>query len=344
MEYWPPFAVLFTAFTLQAVWDNKNTLPPRRSPRPGEKRESVSTKPEQIGRSKDKADEASWRALHIVLVVILLIGALFYNLRTARTKISSVTTDPDHYRAGAEWLRTNVPPGSLIYDVNWSDFPKLFFYDAGHSYVSGLDAIYLQDQHPELARLNDRLSSGLEVDPATAIRSLFAATNPGGVSYLFVGDLPTPPASGWFGYMMKTGQFKKVYSDHECVILQLLDTVESTTPSALVSPQQKSTWNTPDQRKTAADEVHRRFGDDIYGTAEEDFEGAPALVVHNKHATEEWATSLLETDGASIRGEALWQLGFRKYVVTNGKHGWVADVEGNEKYRAHFNDGPEPEK
>jgi len=314
------------------------------SPLSGEKTKPASAEQERIRRSKHKAEEGSWQALHILLIVILLVAGLLYNLQTARAKITSVTTDPDHYRAGAEWLRANVAPGSLIYDVNWSDFPKLFFYDTSHSYVSGLDAIYLQDQHPELARLNDRLSSGQEGDPAAAIRSLFAASNPGGVSYLFVGDLPAPPVSGWFGYMMKTGQFKKVYSDHECVILQLLDRAEGAAASAPVSTQPKSTWNTPDQRKTAAAEVHRRFGGDIFGTDEEDFEGAPALVIHNKHATEEWATSLLETDGASIREEALWQLGFRKYVVTNGKHGWVADVEGNEKYRAHFNDGPEPEK
>jgi hypothetical protein len=35
-----------------------------------------------------------------------------------------------------EMRRNNVPPGTLIYDVNWSDFPKLFFYDARHNYVS----------------------------------------------------------------------------------------------------------------------------------------------------------------------------------------------------------------
>jgi hypothetical protein len=340
MEYWPPFAVLFAAFTLQAAWDDKSTLLRRR----GEKLEPVAAKRKQVVPSKYKAGETPWWAPHIILIVIFLVPALVYNLHTARTKISSVTTDPDHYRAGAEWLHANVAAGSLIYDVNWSDFPKLFFYDAGHSYVSGLDAIYLRDRHPELARLNERLSSGQESDPATAIRALFEASNPGGVKYLFVGDLPAPPAPGWFGYMMKTGHFKKVYSDNECVILQLLDTAESIAASAPLSPQQKSKWDTQGQRKTAAEEVHRRFGGDIYGTAEEDFEGVPALFVHNKHATEDWAKALFETDAASIREEALWQLGFRKYVVTNGAHGWVAEVEGNEKYRAHFSDGAGPEK
>jgi hypothetical protein len=328
MEYWPPFAVLFAAFTLQAVWDNIINLSSHASPHTG-------------GNSRPVSSEGSRIAAYVVVIVILLVAALLYNLHTTRTKITGVTTDPEHYRAGAEWLRTNVAPGSLIYDVNWSDFPKLFFYDTGHSYVSGLDAIYLQDQHPELARLNNRLSSGEEGDPATAIRSLFAASNPGGVSYLFVGDDPAPPVPEWFRYMMKTGKFKRVYADKECVILQVLDNAESTASSEPVSPQQKSKWDTPDQRKTAAAEVHRRFGGNIYGTDEEDFEGTPALVVHNKNATGGWAKKLFDADLASIKSEALWQLGFRKYVVTNGVHAWVAEVKGNEKYRANFSDNPE---
>jgi hypothetical protein len=334
MEYWPPFAVLFAAFTLQAVWESSFA---------GENSQPVTAELKKAKRPKHKADEATASALYIGMVVILLVAALVYNLHTTRAKITTITTDPEHYRAGAEWLRSNVPPGSLIYDVNWSDFPKLFFYDTDHSYVSGLDAIYLQDQHPELALLNKRLSSGEEGDPAGAIQSLFAASNPGGVSYLFVGDDPNPPAPEWFRYMRKTGRFKSVYADKECVILQVLDNPESTASAAPV-PQQKSQWDTPEQRKTAAAEVHRRFGGEIYGTADENFEGAPALVVHNKHATEDWAKKLFEQDMASIRGEALWQLGFRKYVVTNEAHGWVAAVEGNEKFRTQFNEGPEPQK
>lgn len=331
MEYWPPFAVLFAAFTIQSAWDAKRSLP---IPPP---RGMVSAGAEA------GPDETRKKVLYVGLIAILLAGALAYNLHTARMKLATVTADRDHYQAGAEWLASHVAPGALIYDVNWSDFPKLFFYDPSHGYVSGLDSLYLQDQHPELARLNDRLSSGQESDPAGAIRSLFAASN---VNYLFVGDLPAPPAAEWFRYMMKTGRFKRVYADKECVILQVLDHPEDTapTPTPQASPQLKSKWDTADQRKAAAAQVHRRFGGDIYGTVEENFEGSPALIVHNKKATEEWAKKLFRTDSMSVTEEALWQLGFRKYVVSTGEHGWVMDVEGNPKFRSQFSGQPEPEK
>jgi hypothetical protein len=111
----------------------------------------------------------------------------------------------------------------LIYDVNWSDFPKLFFYDTSHNYVSGLDSLYLFDQHPELAQLNERLSRGEEKDPAAAIQSLFKASNPSGVSYIFVGDSPSPPSPEWLHYIMRARKLQTVYGDNECMILQLLD-------------------------------------------------------------------------------------------------------------------------
>jgi len=314
MEYWPPFAVLFVAFTLQALWEKRT------------------------------AAEGRGKTVSMVLIVVLLAAGLIYNLRAARMTIANDSINADHYEAGAAWLRSNVPPGALIYDVNWSDFPKLFFYDTTHNYVSGLDSIYLQGQHPELEELNNRLSTGQEEDPAGAMRTLFAAASPGGVRYLFVGDNPSPPSVAWFRYIMRTGQFKKVYDDKECVILQLLDAEASTASPGPVAPEQKSKWNTPDQRKNAAAEVHRRFGGLVYGTDEENFQGAPALVVHNYNADEDWANDLFEKDSASVAGEALWQLGFRKYVVTNGDHYWMIDIEGNEKFRSQFNEGPTPKK
>jgi hypothetical protein len=338
VEYWPPFAVLFAAFTLQAAWDNKPMLSSDPLRPSGENLQPVPAELEPVGGSG-----LIRRALFISLIVILLGADSFYNLNAARLRITDVTKGPNYYQAGAAWLLANVPPGSLIFDVNWGDFPKLFFYDTSHSYVGGLDAIYLRDKHSEIARLDDRLSSGEEQDPAAAIRSLFAAANPGGLSYLFVGNHPAPPRPEWFGYMMESGKVKRVYQDKECAILQVLDNPESAAPSTALSPQQRGKWDTPEQRKAAAAQVHRRFGGDIYGTVE-DVGGVPTLVVHNKNATAEWAQKLFEKDMGSEAGEALWQFGFGKYAVSNGTQGWLANVEGNEEYRSLFKDSPEPGK
>ena len=349
VEYWPPFAVLFAAFTLQAARDSKSN----RLSLQVENLEPIPLEPEPVEDPQHQVSGALMRSMFIGLIVILLGADAFYNLNAARLRITDVTRAPNYYRAGAGWLLANVAPGSLIFDVNWGDFPKLFFYDTTHSYVGGLDAIYLRDKHPEFARLDDRLSGGQEQDPAAAIRSLFATVSPGAPTYLFVGNSPAPPRPEWFRYMMRLGKVKQVYADTECSILQVLDNPvpensENQAPSPAVSQEpessgQRGKWNTPEQRKLAAAQVHRRFGDDIYGTVD-DVGGVPTLVIHNKNATAEWAKNLFDKDLASAAGEALWQFGFGKYAVTNGTHGWIAKVEGNEQYRNLFKDSPGPGK
>ena len=76
-----------------------------------------------------------------------------------------------------EMRRNNVPPGTLIYDVNWSDFPSCFSTMLATT-MSQAFSLYLFDQHPELAQLNERLSRQKEEDPPGAIQSLFRATTP----------------------------------------------------------------------------------------------------------------------------------------------------------------------
>jgi hypothetical protein len=209
MEYWPPFAVLFAAFTVQTVWDSKNA----RSLTESDGVEgSINNRHAQFGKGPD-----------VTVIAVVLTVLSFYSLHTSKVIIDRVTVGPDRYREGAEWLRNNLPPGTLIYDVNWSDFPKLFFYDTSHNYVSGLDPLYLFDQHPELAKLNERLSRREEEDPAAAIQSLFRAADPAGLSYIFVGSTPAPPSSEWLSYIKKTGKFQTVYEDNECMILHVLD-------------------------------------------------------------------------------------------------------------------------
>jgi len=320
LEYWPPFAILFAAFTLETVWSNQSVVS---SP-------LAEKNPEEDVASLNQSEGLPWKTLGFIAV--LLSAVLAYNLRTARTSIIAATKPAGHYQAATNWMHANIPPDALIYNFNWSDFPKLFFYDTSHRYVSGLDPIYLLDQHPELSRLDDRLSHGSEPNPAAAISTQFAAVDPSGVSYLFIGDYPTPPPPEWFRYIMAAGQFAIIYRDSDCVILQVLYRPPSQGPVEEIRQ-----LDSPDQRRALLPEVQRRFKKgNIFGTDEENWKGGPALVIHNQQATQEWANRLFTNDANSISGEELWQLGFHFYVVTNGKDAWVTEVKGNPKYRSAF--------
>jgi hypothetical protein len=338
MEYWPPFAVLFVAFTLESVWEVGTAgLNPLNFDAKGLE---SNAKHDEEHEEESIAASIPWQVAAIGLLL-------------ARTKIVELTVDPDHYRAGAEWMRANIPPGALIYDVNWTDFPKLFFYDTQLSYVSGLDSIYLAARHPELQALTDRLSARSEPDPAGAIRTLFSRASNPSVSYLFVGDTPNPVSAAWFQYVSNGRQFAQVYADSECVILQLLESPQnapaaSTTEEAPIASAPAAgpmvPWNDPRRRKAAAEQVHRRFGGDVFGTVDEKYEGGPALLIHNKQATEEWSQKLFDHDMNSASFEFLWKIGFRTYVVTNEHQGWAVDIDEVPEYRPLFDRPPPPLK
>ena len=216
MEYWPPFALLFAAFSLQASLENRPEYETGGLERSGSDLEGESrSRPEKAGARRRILDTLPW--------AMLLAGLAVYNLHVTQTTMQRVTPDPEHYRAGTAWLRDNVPAGVLIYNVNWTDFPKLFFYDDTHSYISGLDPLYLQDAHPELAELNLRLSRRKEENPAATIRSVLAGNGIPGSAFLFVGDSPAPPSREWIDYIMKTGSFEVAYEDEQCMILRIRD-------------------------------------------------------------------------------------------------------------------------
>jgi hypothetical protein len=209
MEYWPPFAVLFACFALEAAQGKE----------PNREEDAIAHDASPL---RPKRSGKSWTALDTAPVALLLASIALYNVHYARTTLRHVTPDPDRYQAGAEWLRQNVPLGALIYDLNWGDFPKLFFYDDTHTYVSGLDPLYLQDEHPDLEELNTRLSRRGEDHPAASIRAHFNALG-SSVNFLFVGDVPGPPSREWINYIRQADSLEVAYEDEDCMILRIRD-------------------------------------------------------------------------------------------------------------------------
>jgi hypothetical protein len=49
---------------------------------------------------------------------------------------------PDMLRTAALWLKENSRPGDVVFNVNWSHFSPLFFWNQKNYYVGGLDPIF----------------------------------------------------------------------------------------------------------------------------------------------------------------------------------------------------------
>lgn len=210
-EYWPPFAILFAGFSLQpwlegfrpyltrlpaAVLEELKPFLDREVPAP----------------EMDKEFRDWMRMIAVAAVALVLSIFLFFNLRSTVIEIGQ--SEPhDHYRAGSEWLRTHVPPGQIIFNTDWDDFPRLFYYDSTHYYVSGLDPSYLFDKDPDLSRLYDRITLGKEENPGPLIRDRF------GARYVFSDNAH----HDFFEHARLSGWFDIVYEDTQCTIMYIRD-------------------------------------------------------------------------------------------------------------------------
>jgi hypothetical protein len=211
-EYWPPFAVLFCAFALQhSLEGTRSTLTKLSTDMLDELQPFLDR-----SHSVAPAPESDWRALArttVLAVVAVLLGVvLFFNLRQTVRDIAS--SEPhSYYRAGAEWLRANVPPGKMIFNTDWDDYPRLFYFDPAHAYVTGLDPTYLYDKDPALSQLYERITLGKEEDPAPLIRDRF------GASYVFTDN----SHDDFSDNARESGWFEIVYEDKDCTILHIRD-------------------------------------------------------------------------------------------------------------------------
>src|SRR5262249_9518518 len=99
------------------------------------------------------------------------------DVATARRTAKDISdSEPrDYYAKGGAWMRANIPAGELVFNTDWDDFPRLYYYDPTHVYVSGLDPSYLFDRNPDLSRLYDRITTGDQEDPGPLIRERFGA-------------------------------------------------------------------------------------------------------------------------------------------------------------------------
>jgi hypothetical protein len=211
-EYWPPFAVLFAGFALQPWLDGVRSYLTR-------------LPQDVIDELKPFLDrEDSWatrimsdrreliRTIAVSCVALVLSVFLFFVLQSTTEDIAR--SEPhDRYRAGAAWMRTNITRGQLIFNTDWDDFPRLFYFDETHTYVSGLDPSYLFDKNPELSRLYDRITLGQEENPGPLIRDRF------GARYVFSDN----QHEDFFAHARDSGWFDIVYEDTQCTIMYIRD-------------------------------------------------------------------------------------------------------------------------
>lgn len=218
VEYWPPFAVLFAAFSLQPWLQGARSTFTHLSTDILDELQPFLDRPATAGKPGDDT-KAVLKAIAIGVVAVILATVLFFNLRVTRKDIAS-SERHDFYRAGAEWMRSNIPAGQLVFSTDWDDFPRLFYFDPSHKYITGLDPTYLYDKNPNLSELYDRITLGQEEDPGPLIRERF------GSRYVFTDNFHHDFRS----HAERSGWFQVVYEDADCTIMWIRDQKEVAEP------------------------------------------------------------------------------------------------------------------
>jgi hypothetical protein len=233
-EYFPPFAILFAAFSLQAFRQPLAAQLPEHFKRDIEPFLDVKKQGEEQ-RRRATAQLAAVTAVGVLLAVFFVLNTkglhiLGFDQEGLAETIAGNDAD-SRYRRAMAWAtgvdadgRENIPAGERFFNCNWDDFPKLFFLDTKHTYVYGLDPNYLYSENPELYKLLKDITEGKVDDAAPMIRERF------GARYVFA---DAKENEDMIAKLLESGWVDIVYEDDEARILRIRD-VKGEPPSEAV--------------------------------------------------------------------------------------------------------------
>ncbi|MBI2454192.1 MAG: hypothetical protein HYV54_01290 [Parcubacteria group bacterium] len=78
-------------------------------------------------------------------MVILMLTSAFLAIYTPwRNSVSleERAIPPDKFKEAALWLKENSQAGDIVFNVRWSDFPMLFYWNQKNYYIGGMDPIF----------------------------------------------------------------------------------------------------------------------------------------------------------------------------------------------------------
>jgi hypothetical protein len=250
-EYFPPFAILFGAFSWQAFMTRPVAELPedfRREIEPYLDADKKSAKAKNWAVAKQVG---VW-ALGAFLFIYFLIGMVgLQQIGIDHGGLMSTIKGNeanDKYERAMTWATgtdehevENIPAGERFFNANWDDFPKLFFYDQKHSYVYGLDPNYLYSENPDLYKLLTEITEGKTNEAGPQIREQF------GANYVFADARENDQM---IAKLLDSGWADIVYEDDEARILKIREAKGE-------APKDAQPAETEEEKK-ALDEAERK--------------------------------------------------------------------------------------
>jgi len=165
IEYFPPFALIFSAMAWAPILKNPWQKFRDRVIQPGNERFL------RVGSFKE-IETSSWMP-GIALIAVLSFG--IWSTAQATQENLADSKPAGLYSQASNWLIENTPQGTRIFQSDWDDFPRLFFYNTWNTYLIGLDPTYLEIKDPGLFDSWVAITRGEVEMPSQQIIDEFAA-------------------------------------------------------------------------------------------------------------------------------------------------------------------------
>jgi len=121
--------------------------------------------------AKRRRDLRRRLALSVAAVLVLPLGWTTWHARQA----VAASAPLERYGQAATWLASHSRPGDLVFQTDWDDFPRLFFYNTTNAYILGLDPTYLQLADEDLYDEWVAITRGRIERPSASIGPRFGA-------------------------------------------------------------------------------------------------------------------------------------------------------------------------
>ena len=154
IEYFPPFALIFAAFAWAPLFPDPQSA---------------------SGTPKPTAFLASLRSnLPATFLAAIVVFSVFRSLPATQASLRN-SKPYNLYADASAWLENNTLPGELVFQTDWDDFPRLFYYNTHNTYLVGLDPTYMQLYDQEAYDLWVLITRGEIQQPSQFIANQFHA-------------------------------------------------------------------------------------------------------------------------------------------------------------------------
>jgi hypothetical protein len=156
VEYWPAFAILFSASAIEESRLSLLALVESYFPR--------------IGRER-------WKTFRMPFLSGLIVALSVAAVISAQRAMDGIReNDPvDRFTEATGWLKANTPKDAVVFNAQWDIFPDLFFHDHHNRWIAGLNEAFIYYLEPRLWYLYRGIATGTLPDTARYIKRDFGA-------------------------------------------------------------------------------------------------------------------------------------------------------------------------